>query len=308
MNRIIDISNDGRHLSRFRGFMIISEDKTELGRVSLDDIFAVIVHANGVTYSNSLLAELARRGGLVVLCGSNHAPVALITALEGHHAQAGRIRAQINSTRPLMKQMWKHLVIAKVLMQAAALEAWGQSPERLRFLSRSVKSGDPQNIEAQAARLYWPLMMGESFRRDRAEPSVNGLLNYGYTVLRAAVARHVIGAGLHPSLGVHHQNKLNAFALADDLMEPFRPLVDCTVKGLIERGITDVTTDAKQTLARLITMDVDVDGSLAPLSSAIQTLCHSLAVSFEQGKAGLRLPQKPSMLALRSLGTPYDTI
>jgi CRISP-associated protein Cas1 len=302
MDRIVDIATDKRHLSRYRGFLIVSEDHTELGRVPLDDILAVVVHANGVTYSNSLLAELARRGALLIVCGANHAPLAIVTPIEGHHAQAGRIQAQWNAKQPLSKQLWKTLVIAKIKMQAAALNAFGQNAQRLNHLTSRVKSGDPENIEAQAARHYWPLLMGSNFRRDRQAAGVNGLLNYGYTVLRASVARAIVASGLHPSIGLHHRNKLNAFALADDLMEPFRPLVDCAVLGLMKRGINEVAPEAKSVLAGLIALDLDLGKSRSPMTTALNSLCFSLAQSFESGKSGLILPKPPSPLELIVLG------
>lgn len=302
MDRIVDIATDKRHLSRYRGFLIVSEDHAELGRVPLDDILAIIVHANGVTYSNSLLAELARRGALVVICGANHSPLAIITPIDGHHAQAGRIQAQWAAKQPLSKQLWKILVIAKIKMQAAALAAFGQNAERLNHLATRVKSGDPENIEAQAARYYWPLFMGKDFRRERQSAGANGLLNYGYTVLRASVARAIVASGLHPSIGLHHHNKLNAFALADDLMEPFRPLIDCAVLGLIKRGVDEVCPDAKSVLAGLIAVDLHMGETRSPLTTVINTLCFSLAQSFEQGKPSLLLPKPPSPLELISLG------
>ncbi len=302
MDRIVDIATDKRHLSRYRGFLVVSEGHTELGRVPLDDILAIVVHANGVTYSNSLLAELARRGALVVICGANHAPLAIVTPIEGHHAQAGRIQRQWNAKQPLLKQLWKTLIISKIKMQAEALAAFSQKDERLNYLATQVKSGDPENIEAQAARHYWPLLMGQEFRRDRQSPGINGLLNYGYTVLRAAVSRAIVASGLHPSIGLHHHNKLNAFALADDLMEPFRPLVDCAVLGLIKRGVDEVCPDAKSVLTALIAFDLDMGMTRSPMTSALNSLCFSLAQSFQQGKPNLLLPIPPSRLELISLG------
>jgi len=268
----------------------------------LDDILAIVVHANGVTYSNSLLAELARRGALLIVCGANHAPLAIVSPIEGHHAQAGRMAAQWAAKQPLFKQLWKTLVIAKIKMQAATLDAFGQNAQRLHHLARRVKSGDPENIEAQAARYYWPLLMGSDFRRDRQAPGANGLLNYGYTVLRASVARAIVASGLHPSIGLHHRNKLNAFALADDLMEPFRPLVDCAVLGLIKRGIEEVCPDAKSVLAGLIALDLDLGETRSPMTTALNGLCFSLAQSFESGKPCLILPKPPSPLELIALG------
>ena len=302
MDQIVDIETDGRHLAKYRGFMVVTHQGDEIGRVPLDRILAVIVHAHGITYSNNLLVALAERGALVVLCAANHQPRAVMWPLEAHHAQGSRMRAQWTAKAPLLKQLWKHLVVAKIEMQAAALDCAGHSPEPLLFLARQVRSGDPANVEAQAARRYWPLMMGRDFRRDPTEGGANALLNYGYTVLRSAVARSVVAVGLNPTIGVHHANRSNAFALADDVMEPFRPLVDCTVRGLIARGICEVTSDAKATLARLIATDLDLGEIRSPLSMALSRLAVSLAGSFEGGRASLVLPRPPGALELAGLG------
>lgn len=302
MDRIVDIATNGRHLSRERGFLKVAEDGIEIGRIPLDEIAAVIVHAHGITWSNSLLAELADRGTPVVICDTNHAPRSVVMPLEGHHAQGGRLRAQWTASRPLFKQSWKRIVIAKIRMQAAALNAFGEASAPLKIMARKVTSGDETNVEAQAARFYWPRMMGDDFRRDRLAPDANALLNYGYTVLRACAARAVVAAGLHPSIGIHHSNQGNAFALADDVMEPFRPLVDCAVKTLIARNGPEVDTKAKQTLARLIALDLPLSDSQTPVSIALGKLATSLGQSFEAGKPSLALPATPDALTLAGLG------
>lgn len=302
MDQIIDIATDGRHLSRDRGFLKVSQDGQEIGHTPLDQIAAVIVHAHGTTWSTSLLTELGDRGVPVVLCGSNHAPRSALMPLDGHHAQGGRIRAQWQAKQPLIKQVWKQVVTAKVTMQAAALSAMGEADAPLRMMLRKITSGDSTNIEAQAARYYWPRMMGEDFRRDTDAADVNALLNYGYTVLRAATARAVVAAGLHPSIGLHHSNRGNAFALADDLMEPFRPLVDCAARHIALDHGAEVTTPAKQALARLIATDLPLGDGLTPVSVALVKLATSLGQSFENGKLTLALPRPPDALTLVGLG------
>lgn len=303
MDQIVDIATDGRHLSRDRGFLKVSEKGEEIGRIPLDQIAGVIVHAHGTTWSTSLLTELADRGAPVVLCGSNHAPRSVLLPLEGHHAQGARLRAQWQARAPMLKQAWKQIVVAKITMQAAALEAAGKAHAPLMMLTRKVTSGDSTNAEAQAARYYWPLMMGEGFRRARNAPDVNALLNYGYTVLRAATARAVVAAGLHPTIGLHHSNRGNAFALADDLMEPFRPLVDCCVRGLVARNGPEVDSEAKQTLARLIALDLPLGDGQSPVSVALGKLATSLGQSFETGTLSLALPAPPDALTLAGLGS-----
>ncbi len=303
MERIVDIATDGQHLSVHRGFLVVARDQQEVGRVPLEDVAAVIVHAHGVTWTTNLAVALAERGALMVLCGSNHAPVAVCQPLDGHHGQNARIRAQWEAGRPLAKQLWREIVIAKIRWQAAVLEAHGVSAGAFDLLARRVRSGDPDNIEAQVARRYWPLLMGAAFRRDRDAGGVNGLLNYGYTVMRSLVARSVVAAGLHPSIGIHHANRGNAFALADDLMEPFRPLVDAMVTQLAASGCADVTPEAKRAFARLIALDLPSDDGTTTVSMASTRLAQSIARCFEIGKASeLTPPLPPSSLELASLG------
>lgn len=302
MDQIIDIATDGRHLSRDRGFLKVSENGAEIGRTPLDQIAGVIVHAHGTTWSSSLLVELAERGAPVVLCAANHAPKSVLLPLEGHHAQGARMRAQWTAKTPLIKQAWKQVVTAKVRMQAAALAAIGEPSAPLDMMVRKITSGDSTNIEAQAARYYWPRMMGPEFRRDTSADQENALLNYGYTILRAATARAVVAAGLHPTIGLFHANRGNAFALADDLMEPFRPLVDCVVRGIVgERG-AEVDTEAKQALADLIATDLPLGDGITPVSIALMKLATSLGQSFEAGKLALALPAPPDSLAMAGLG------
>lgn len=302
MERIVDIATDGRHLSAKRGFLVVSEDRQEVGRIALDDIAAVIVHAHGVTWTTSLAVALAERGALIVLCAANHAPVAVCQPLEGHHAQNAHFRAQWEASKPLAKQLWRRIVIAKINWQQAVLEAHGHNGAALDLLARKVGSGDPENIEAQAARRYWPLLMGDAFRRDRDAGGPNGLLNYGYTVLRSLVARAVVAAGLHPSIGIHHANRGNAFALADDLVEPFRPLVDSLTCRLIEKGVDTVTPDAKRAFAGLIALDLPGEKGVTTVSGAAARAAQTLADSFETGKAGrILLPRPPTRIELAGL-------
>lgn len=302
MDQIIDIATDGRHLSRDRGFLKVSEDGAEVGRTPLDQVSAVIVHGHGTSWSTSLLVELGARGVPVVLCAANHAPVSVLMPLEGHHVQGARLRAQWAARSPLLKQAWKRIVSAKVAMQAAALEAIGAAPAPLHMMRRKITSGDTGNVEARAARYYWPLMMGDEFRRDLNGSAENALLNYGYTVLRAAAARAVVAAGLHPTIGLFHSNRGNAFALADDLMEPFRPLVDCAVRSIAHDRGPEVDTEAKQALARLIATDLPLGDGISPVSVALSKLATSLGQSFETGKLDLALPSPPDPLTLAGLG------
>lgn len=294
MERVVDISTDGLHLATHRGFLTVSASGEERGRVALDDVGALIVHAHGTTWSNSVMVRLSERAVPVVICGSNHAPVACVWPLDGHHMQGARMRVQLAAGRPLAKQLWRQIVMAKIRMQGEALAFAGKEGGGFTLLARKVRSGDPENIEAQAARRYWKALFGKEFARDRQADGVNSLLNYGYTVLRAVASRAICASGLHPTVGIFHANRANAFALADDVMEPFRPQVDLLVLGLVREGVDEVTPASKGRLAAIGSSDIEMpDGTVSPLSLCVQKLCHSLAVSFETGRAAIEAPVRP---------------
>lgn len=297
-SRIVEITTDGRHLAAERGFMTVSEDGREVARVPLDDIAAVIACAHGITYSNNLLVQLSRRNALLVVCGSNFVPSAFLWALEGNYTQSSRMDAQIEATAPKRKNLWKQIVIAKIIQQAAVLEGIGVNWVPLRALARNVRSGDPENVEAQAARRYWPLVFGQGFRRDRNAGGVNSLLNYGYMVVRSAVARAVMGAGLHPSIGIHHCNAGNPMRLVDDLMEPFRPYVDFVVWNLRNNGMEQITPMTKRKLAAVLEMNVAAEAGMTALRNAVQNAATSLALVYEGKKENIDfpLPQPPLWL------------
>jgi CRISPR-associated protein Cas1 len=294
--RIIEIAEDGRYLSADRGFMVVRDKDGEVGRVPLDDIGVVVINAHGATYTNNLIVSLADRGVGLVICGANHRPQAWLWPIAARHDQSGRMRAQVEATKPLSKRLWKLLVRAKIAQQAAVLAALGRSSVLVSALRHQVNSGDPENIEAQAARRYWPLLLGENFRRDRAAGGANAMLNYGYTVLRAAAARSICAAGLHPSIGLSH--KSDDFPLADDLMEPFRPIVDLCVVRLLVAGKAEVDSEAKRSLALVTSHDMRTDRGTTPLSACLDRLAISLARSFETGRALLDLPLAPLPLDL----------
>lgn len=299
----MDISTDGQHLAVYRGFLTVSSRGEEQGRIALDDIGALIVHAHGTTWSNQVFVRLAERSVPIVLCASNHAPVSVVWPLEGHHAQGARLRAQIDASKPLQKQLWRQVVAAKIRMQGQVLAANGAEAGAFAMLARKVRSGDPDNVEAQAARRYWKALFGPAFYRDQNADGTNALLNYGYTVLRSLVSRAICASGLHPTVGIFHSNRANAFALADDLMEPYRPLIDQLVFNLVGAGIGEVSAIAKRALASIATFDLRTGTGVSPLSVQIGRFVHSLTVSFESGEARLDLPTMPSPLELARLGT-----
>jgi CRISPR-associated protein Cas1 len=290
IGRIVEIAGDGRYLSLDRGFLVVSHRGEEVGRTPIDDVAALIGNAHGLVYSNNLLVALAERGAPFVLCGPHHRPVGLLWPVDGHHRQAARMDAQRRASLPLRKRLWKQLVQTTIGMQAAVIGLHGGPELPLRRLVGKVRSGDPSNIEGQAARLYWGLLFGKEFRRNRELPGTNAMLNYGYTVLRAIVARQVMAAGLHPGIPLHHANEGNAMRLVDDLMEPFRPLVDASVCRLIEVGTTELDAQSRRGLAVLGTRSLRTTHGISPIGMAVQRLVVSLAQTFESPAARLELP------------------
>ena len=292
IGRVVEIAEDGRHLAKSRGFLTVSAGGEELGRVALDDVAAVVASAHGITYSNNLLVALAERGAPVVLCGANHRPAAFLWSADSHYEQAGRISDQAAASKPLKKRLWAQLVSAKIDSQAATLRVVRARDGGFQLLARKVRSGDPDNVEAQAARRYWPLLFGADFRRDRSAEGINSMLNYVYTVLRAGTARAVMAAGLHPSLGLAHRQRGNAFGLADDLMEPFRPVADLLVHDLVREGAKGVDKDMKAELARVLITDMSTADGVSPVGVCLQRLAVSLARCYAGDAKMLDLPRR----------------
>ena len=292
VGRVLEVNRAGLAVHKRRGFLAVEENAEEAGRIGLDDIEAVLTSIQGVTWSNTALAELATRSVPVMMLGPAFTPVAVVVPLSGHHAQANRFRAQADAPRPLRKQAWATLVRHKIAAQAEALERVGVPSERLRRLLTAVRSGDPDNREAQAAQAYWPLLMGQGFRRKQGEDGPNAMLNYGYAVLRAATARAIVAAGLHPSLSLHHRSDGDALALADDLMEPFRPTVDLVVRRQLVQGVESVE-HAREELVATLTADFPTHNGATPLSHVLLRLTQSLARSFVDCKLRLDFPSRP---------------
>jgi len=302
IGRIVEVADDRRHLFVSRGFMVVKNtegNREELGQVPLDDIAAVIANAHGLSYTNNLLVALAERGAPFVLCAANHNVSGMLWPVSGNHQQARRIDAQLSVHRPLQKRLWADIIRCKLQQQAAVLEAVNAPFAPLSALAKKVRSGDPDNFEAQGARRYWPLLFGDTFRRDQKRNGCNSQLNYGYTVLRAAMARSVIAAGLHPTLGIHHSNAGNPMRLVDDLMEPFRPIIDLHVLQLQRSGENGITPDSKRALVHTLYDDMQTDSGVTPVSSCMQRLTISLVQIYlgEREKLDLPLPGLPLSLA-----------
>jgi CRISPR-associated protein Cas1 len=302
IGRIVEIADDKRHLFLHRGFMVVQAsdgERKELGQIPIDDIAAVIANAHGISYTNNLLIALAERGTPFVLCGANHNAAGMLLTVDGNYNQAKRFDAQIAASKPTHKRLWAELVKSKLQQQAAVLEAIGQNPIPLNALAQKVKSGDPDNLEAQGARKYWTMLFGDDFRRDQSASGLNALLNYGYTVLRACTARAVIAAGLHPTLSLFHSNAGNAMRLVDDLMEPFRPMIDLKVWQLAQHGETELNPSSKRALVHVMYDGMQSTVGATPVMVSIQKVATSLAQVYlgERDKLDLPLQGLPLDLA-----------
>jgi CRISPR-associated protein Cas1 len=220
----------------------------------IEDLGVVVVDDLRASYTQSVFIELLEAGATVMITGRNHLPLGMMLPLDAHHVQTERHRAQVAVTEPTRKQVWRALVSAKLAQQGHVLAHFTGSDTGLLALAKRVRSGDPENLEAQGAQRYWPRLFGKDFRRDREADGINALLNYGYAVLRAAVARAIVAAGLIPSLGVYHRNRSNPFCLADDLFEPYRPLVDWRVRLILDENDVAPALEERSARAALLSL------------------------------------------------------
>lgn len=291
----IVISQGPAYLSVEHGQLLIRRKDQPDARVPVEDVGVLLIDQPAVTYTHGLLVRLCEAGAAVVLCGERHLPTGLLLPFENNDLTGRRLRAQAAAPLPLRKRLWKQVVRRKVRLQAMNLPQGHKVRRRLLRMVREVRSGDAGNVEGQAARFYWPALLGPDFRRDPDSDSPpNGLLNYGYTVMRSMVARAIVASGLHPALGLQHRHRGNAFALADDLMETLRPMVDATVADLFAAGTVDVTVEAKRTLLELMTREIRVTGDDRPASVAdrgplmvqFQRVCTSLVRAYESAVRG----------------------
>lgn len=269
----------------------------EKARVPIEDIGLMVLDHQQITVTHTVLHALMANNAAVVVCDDRRHPCGMLLNLEGNRVQAELFKYQIESSEPLRKQLWKQTVEAKIENQAAVLAAGGGDAGFLLELANKVQSGDSGNREAQAAAWYWPRLFKAipAFRRFREGPPPNNLLNYGYAILRAMVARSLVGSGLLPTLGIFHRNRYNAYALADDIMEPYRPFVDHAVLGLVEHmGVPEhLGLEHKGELLKIPVADVVLDGKASPLMAAVGRTTASLAQCFAGEQRKLLYPALP---------------
>ena len=261
--------------------IINTKEMPEMQRsVPIEDIGFVILEHQQTNITLPLLNALSDNNVAVIFCGDNFMPNAMLMNLDSNKTQGESYRAQIDASEPLKKGLWKQIVEAKIRNQAALLNKLGKNGERLKPYYTNVKSGDADNREGVAAKIYWGELFGEDFIRSREGVEPNNMLNYGYTLLRAAVARSLMGSGLFPAFGIFHRNRYNAFPLADDIMEPYRPYVDEIVFDLYANGERKLTKDVKSQLLRLLFTDTAFGKITRPLDVGLTMTSASLAKCF----------------------------
>lgn len=294
LKKTVEFATPGTRLSVALKQLVIERPDHPKATLPIEDLGVVIVDDARASYTQAVFIELLDAGATVLVTGRNHLPVGMMLPLDAHHVQTERHRAQVEAGAPLKKRIWQALVSAKIALQGEALFQFTGADGGLGPMSKRVKSGDPDNLEAQAAQRYWPLLLGKEFRRDRDADNENALLNYGYAVVRAAAARAVVASGLIPSLGVFHKNRSNPFCLADDLFEPYRPYVDWRVKLLVQEHSGEaLSLDNRETRAALLSIfneTIVVGGRRMPLLVGVQISAASLARALTGGDRALALP------------------
>ena len=278
--------------ARHKQLVIFSKETQEETLVPIEDIGFVIVENALVSLTIPLINELTDNNCALIFCNEKHLPFSMTMPLDCNEIQSQLFSAQINAKLPVKKNCWKQIVEYKIKNQGLVLKKYDLDFTRLVDLSKCVKSGDPTNMESQAAKFYWDNLFGKNWCRDRFGDFPNNYLNYGYAILRAATARALVGSGLLPTLGIHHHNKYNAYCLADDLMEPYRPFIDDEVVEYISTNPDDkeVGLEFKKRILQVLVRDVKMGNLTRPMMVALSMTSSSLANALSNESEKLKLP------------------
>ncbi|MEO6232727.1 MAG: type II CRISPR-associated endonuclease Cas1 [Ferruginibacter sp.] len=275
----------------------------ELKTLPIEDIGIIILDHQQITITQALIAKLLTNNVALITCDNSHHPTGLMLNLDGHTLQSQKFQAQVEASVPLKKQLWQQTIFAKISNQAGMLESLRINALNMRNWSMEVKSGDSENHEAMAAAYYWKTIFidtavsggntPKTFKRERFGEPPNNLLNYGYAILRAVVARSLVASGLLPTLGIFHRNQYNAYCLADDIMEPYRPFVDKVVWNIVRQhgNFLELTPAMKKDLLNIPAMDISINNEKSPLMVGIQKTTASLAKCFEGKQRKILYPE-----------------
>lgn len=273
--------------------LILNKETQEESSIPIEDIGFVVIENNQTYISIPVINELAANNSAVIFCNDKHLPFSMNLPLDCNSIQNQLFKIQIEASLPIKKKCWKQVIEQKIKNQAKVLERNKINSKELVLFSQNVKSGDSTNKEAIAAKTYWDLLIGPEWIRSRFGEYPNNFLNYGYTILRAAMARALIGSGLLPTLGIHHHNKYDAYALADDMMEPFRPFIDDEVIEYIKQNPTEneITIVFKRKILQVLTRDVYIGNVVRPLMIALTMTSASLVKVLKGESCNLVLPR-----------------
>ncbi|MDA3928949.1 MAG: type II CRISPR-associated endonuclease Cas1 [Prolixibacteraceae bacterium] len=275
--------------------VIDPENREELGSIPIEDIGVVILDNPQITFTHGLMEALLARNTVIVSCDEKHLPVGLMLPLVGHTLQSERFRYQIDASEPLKKNLWAQTIKSKIDNQAEVLRRNGLDSLRLDALLPQIQSGDPDNIEGRAASVYWKLLFdGIEFKRDRYGSFPNPHLNYCYAILRAIVARAIVSSGMLPTFGIFHRNKYNAYCLADDIMEPYRPFCDQLVYDMVlksEINDDEITKEHKVKLLSIATVDIKIAGAKSPLMVGLNRTTASLFECYQGSRRKIVYPE-----------------
>ncbi len=273
------------------------EEEKEQRTVPLEDIGLVVFESGQITFTQGIVSALIAHNTAVLWCDQRHMPTGLMVNMEGNSKFTEALRTQLSASEPLKKQLWKQTIQQKIRNQASVLELMGHDGEALRRMAEKVGSGDPENMEGRAASRYWDILLSPyGVTRGREEGMPNAFFNYAYSILRAVTARSLVASGFLPAMGIHHSNKYNSFCLADDIMEPYRPIADWWALqwiNKIERGClpSALRTADKKHLLEITMLDVVVDGKKSPLMNGMQRTTAGLMACFENVQRKIPYPE-----------------
>jgi CRISPR-associated protein Cas1 len=285
----LEINDNSAYITVSKGFLVI-ERQHATDKIPIDEIESLVINSYGATISSQALQKLCEQNAVIIHCGRNAMPVGMTVAYGNHTYRKPRIQNQLYCSLPLKKRLWQETIKAKITNQAEVLKLCNQEEKELFYLAEQVRSGDEGNAEAIASKKYWGKLFGENFRRDPNLPGQNGFLNYGYAILRAAVCRSIIAAGLLPELGMFHRNQKNAFCLADDLMEPFRPFIDLTVSLLSLSEKEELAPFHKKIFIHLLDLQIFHVGKSFHLRYCIDNTIQSYVISLDNKKSCISYP------------------
>jgi len=274
---------------------LIIEQGEEKSSIPIEDIGVLILDHWQITITKACLTAILSNDGVIISCNKSHHPDGIMLPISGNSIHSEILRSQVESSLPMKKQLWQQTIKSKISNQAELLKFAKTDAEPLRHYATKVRSGDPDNFEGRAAAYYWKHIFPSitDFIRDRDGMPPNHLLNYGYAILRATVARGLVSSGLHPAIGIHHRNRYNAFCLADDIMEPYRPFVDFRVCTMLDEcgDVIDLVPETKRKLLEVLGVDVMLEGERKPLQLAISRTCNSVVQCFKKEKNKILYPE-----------------